>query len=186
MHQSSLRCRSASSYSVSPPFIVVFLTTLGRTVPFAFVIFIGLLALASSMINVSEAIRDARSGSGERGPISSTNRRDREAVPLWKDKIVGRGGPLLRTYTYRERPGPRRRLNCSRRITDKPWFGNVSRGSFMRFHRYWQFQCLVEVTRLGGFGFAIFRGGHPYAQQDQTPHERRPNERTRSSGRRGR
>ena|SRR5947208_8980699 len=48
--------------------VVVLLMTLERAVPFALLIFIGLLALVSTVIGVSDAIRTARSGLGKRGP----------------------------------------------------------------------------------------------------------------------
>jgi|SRR5438552_6744949 len=48
--------------------VVVLLMTLERAVPFALLIFIGLLALVSTVIGVSDAIQTARSGIGKRGP----------------------------------------------------------------------------------------------------------------------
>ena len=48
--------------------VVVLLVTLERTVPFALLIFIGRLALVSTVIGVSDAIQTARSGIGKRGP----------------------------------------------------------------------------------------------------------------------
>ena len=48
--------------------VVVLLVTLERTVPFALLIFIGLLALVTTVLGVSDAIKTARSGIEKQGP----------------------------------------------------------------------------------------------------------------------